>query len=66
MVVRSIEGFEFRVGGQIVWKVENLASPSQGTVTIHAAPQDTNPLISEGVRRVVAEYGEAIRRLSSE
>jgi len=66
MQVKKIEQFEIRVGGQIVWKLENRTSPAQATLTVPANSEERNPLIAEGVRRAVGEYGEVMRKLSNE
>ncbi len=66
MLVKKIEQFELRVGGQIVWTLENRTGPAQATVTMPADSEKRNPLIAEGVRRAVGEYVEVMRKLSNE
>lgn len=64
MVVRKVEQFEFRVGGKVVWSLANTATGIQGSFSVSNSPTLQHPMISEGVRRVVGEYGEVLRKLS--
>ena len=64
MVVKKVEQSEFRVGGKLIWHVENTGAGTQATVNFPNTPSQRNSLISEGVRKVVSEYGEVLRKLS--
>jgi len=67
MEITKVEKFEFRVGGELVWKVAgSLGNMSCATATLRDSSAQENPVITEAVRRAVAEYGEVLQKLSNE
>jgi hypothetical protein len=68
MKKNTIARIEIRVGGQIAWHIDNYASgESQTTLTLPMRQGSIDyPLVVEGVRRTMDQYGEVIRKLSNE
>lgn len=52
-----------RMDGQNILTFENCSGEKPATINV---PSSTETLVTEGVRKVVSEYGEALRKLSNE